>query len=513
MLNQKYHKSIEFLVEYRNYLFILLLLVLYLIIDYQTILFLPPQGIHFIRQTDSLSFVANYYKNGFDFFHPQLFNLKSVEGRAACEFPILYYITAISYLIFNEHEFILRLFYLIIVSVGFLYLFKLLFILLNDLFFALSFTFLFISSTVLLYYANNFLPDPGALGLTLIGWYFFFLFLKQRNKQAYLIICFLYFSLASLIKVTFFINPIAAFLTIITYDISNRISLKKVLLNNKKPLLFFTLSLLVVVGWNVYMEYYNNINNADYFLNKAVPIWSISKEQIKNIWELITHYWYSKYYYETNFQVFLGLYISGIFFIKKSDRKLLFLSLFLTAGTVCYALLFYTQFRDHDYYFITVIPAIIFATISSFIAFKNKFPRLINNLVVKLLLATLTILSLNYAREKLIQRYNNTNDIYAIIGNKLSGTRNYLDSIGISENAKMVIITDKTPNGGLYFINRPGWSICDTSESSLIFLRNYINQGANYLLLTDRNYYTKGLFGLIIGEDKGIVIYKLQNGS
>ena len=48
---------------------------------------------HFMRQTDSLLFLNTSIM--VFIFEPQLFNLKNIDGRAACEFPILYYITSL----------------------------------------------------------------------------------------------------------------------------------------------------------------------------------------------------------------------------------------------------------------------------------------------------------------------------------------------------------------------------------------------------------------------------------
>jgi 4-amino-4-deoxy-L-arabinose transferase-like glycosyltransferase len=506
-------RLIKYLENNRNYFFVLLLITIYLILDFQNILLLHPQGIHFIRQTDSLSFASNYFKHGFNFFHPQVFNLQSTDGRAACEFPILYYITSLLYLIFNEHDFILRIITLSITSAGFLYLFKLLFKLLQDLVYAIAFSLLFISSTVLLYYTNNFLPDASALGFTLIGWYYFFAFIKNRNSQISILICFIFFSLASLLKVTYFLNPVAAILSLLVYNSSNEIKMKNAFRNNVMPLVIFTLSFMVVLSWNVYVYYYNKINHDNYFLIQSRPIWSLSKNQVVEIFDYISNYWYSKYYYQSTFHVFFAIIVAGILFIRKSERIILILSLILAMGSICYLLLFFSQFKDHDYYFIALIPAIIFLVINAFIAITNKYPGLINNYIARLLISALCILSLNYAREKLIQRFNNSPDLYSSIGYKLAGARNYLDSLGISENAKFIIITDQTPNGGLYTINRPGWNLRDTSEASLTTLRNYILQGADYILITDKKYTIIGYLGIKIGEYKGIQIYKLKNGT
>ena len=496
--------------NYRNYLFLFLLVVIYLILDYQTILFFPPQGIHFWRQTDSLSFAATYYKNGFDFFHPGVFSLLSTDGKAACEFPILYYITALFYLIFNEHEWILRLITVTIVSSGFFYLFKLLYVLLSDFLYAAVFTFLFISSTVLLYYTNNFLPDASTLGMTLIAWYFFITFLKNRNNKNALIVSFVFFSIASLIKVTCFINPVSAILTLLVYDFLENKDLKSTLTQNIKPLLFFSISFLAVLFWNLYVIHYNKINNDHAFLIQSTPIWSINKVQIAQVWEHITNYWYASYYYSHTFQFFIVIIVTGIIFLKKTERILLIPSVILTIGSICYLLLFFAKFKDHDYYFITLIPCIIFLVINSFIAIKNRFPAMINHYAPKLLLLTLCMLSLNFAKGKLAQRYQKKDDIYANIGFTLSHTRHYMDSLGISKNAKVIIIADHTPNGGLYFINHPGWSLEDNSESNMATVNDYIQKGAEYILFTDPKYIYKGFIGTKIGEDNGVSIYKLQ---
>ena len=120
-----YQKYKKVLTEKSNYIFWLALIIVFICLDFHQILFLRPQGIHFMRQTDCLSFVSNYFKNDFHFFEPQVFNLGSFGGKAVCEFPILYFFTAFLYLIFNEHEYFLRLITLSISSLGFFYLFKL----------------------------------------------------------------------------------------------------------------------------------------------------------------------------------------------------------------------------------------------------------------------------------------------------------------------------------------------------------------------------------------------------
>ena len=267
----------------------------------------------------------------------------------------------------------------------------------------------------------------------------------------------------------------------------------------------------MVLSWNLYVTYYNNINNDTYFLIHPRPIWIISKNEIAEVWEYMTNYWYTSYYYPATFTVFLIIFGESILFLKKSDRMMLIPSFILAIGSICYLMLFFAQFKSHDYYFIALIPCIIFLVINSFIALKNKFPELINNYIAKLLLVYLCVLSLNFARKNLIQRYEKREDLYASIGDKLSTTRHYLDLIGVSKNAKIIIISDNTLNGGLYFINRPGWSVSDVSEAEVRLVNNHINEGADYIVFTDKKYIYKGFIGIKIGEENGILIYKLKN--
>ena len=398
---------------------------------------------------------------------------------------------------------------LIISSTGFFYLFKLLYKLLDDAVLAMAFTFLFLSSTVLLYYSNNFLPDASAFGLTLIGWYLFFEYLIGSRRKRTVIICFFFFSLASLIRVTYLINPISAVLSIFIYDISTGGDLKRAFRQNILPFILFSSSAILVLAWNLYVVHYNKVNNDYYFLVQARPIWGIARGEISFVWDHITIYWYHSYYYHRTTQFYFFIVIASLLFLKNAKKIVLIPSIFLLVGSTCYFLLFYAQFKDHDYYFIAILPAIILTVINSFICLRCKFPKIVNRNVVKILLIALCFLSLRFAGEMLAERYKNKGDSFAIIGSKLATTRQYLDSLGISTKAKVIIVTDETPNGGLYFINRPGWNIKDTTQESMGLVQKYISEGAEYILFTEKKFVDDKFTGQKIGEKNGISIYEL----
>ena len=499
--------------RYRHYLFLFILLAVYFFLDYETILFLPPQGLHFVRQTDCLSFVANYYKHGYPFFEPHVFNLQSTGGRAACEFPVLYYLTALLYRVFGDHDFILRLITLLIVSMGFYYLFKLMWLILQDIVYAMAFSFLFFSSGVLLYNTNNFLPDAIALGFTLAGWYFFVKGMTERQSLKPFITGFTFFSIASLLKVTFFINPITAILTFLLIEVFGRSGVKGKFNNCLRMSLLFLVAFFLVLGWNLYVIWYNKKYFDFYFLVQPNPIWVLDKKDAAIVWSYIANYWYSSYYYQTTIHVLFLIMGAGILFFKKANRILLTISAILVIGSVCYFLLFFAQFRDHDYYFIALIPAVIFLTTNAFVAIKNKYSRIVGHKIPKILLAALCVLSLNHASGKIAQRYQNKEDSFALVGEKLGGMRPYLDSIGVSADAKIIVMTDQSPNGGLYFLRRSGWNIRDTSQRSLMDVDIYIGRGADYIVFTDKKWVVSRFQGIKAGEKNGVLIYRLNRAA
>ncbi len=504
-----YQKYKKVLTAKSNFIFWLVLIITFFFLDFHHILTLRPQGIHFIRQTDSLSFVSNYFKNDFHFFEPQVFNLGSHGGKAACEFPILYFFTAFLYLIFNEHEYFLRLITLSISSVGFFYLFRLMKIYLNDHFLAGILTLTFLSSTVLLYYTNNFLPDPSALGLVLIGWYFYFLF-SITDKVKHIVFSFGFFTVSSLLKVTYFINPISAISSILILGFLKSKNIVSVIKKFKAPILLFTLSLLIIYIWNTYVIWYNYKNHNIGFLTHALPIWNTSEVQIVEVINYISNYWYTKYYYESTIHFFLATSVLGIVLIRFANKAILIPAAFLVLGSVCFSLLFFSQFKDHDYYFITIIPAIIFVVLSSFISIKYKFPGIFKSPFLKIGLTVLCFLSLNYARNKISDRYKKSDDELSRIGISLSETRGFLDSQDIHEDARFIVMNDKTPNGGLYFINRQGWTIPDSSENSFKKLNEYISLGADYILTVDEPHSKILKAGELIGMNQGVYLIKIK---
>lgn len=495
----------------QDILFIVLLLSVFLFLGYQNILFLRPQGIHFMRQTDSVSFVSNFYNEGFNFFSPKLFNLKNIDGKAACEFPIVYYLTALSYLIFGEKEFLLKLFHLIIISAGIFCLYKLTYLLLKDYIYSVLISLFLFTSTVFCYYSCNFLPDPAALGFAFIGWYFFFMYyFKGGNLK--ILLSFVFFTLSSLIKITYLINPITivvmSLIELFLFRNSTRITKKEII----RYVVFGTICLLIVISWNAYVIFYNNINNSHSFNTQALPIWNIPAKEIYSVWDLMYNYWYGKYFAFSSFHLLFIIIPFQIIFIKKSNKIISLTTLVLFMGSLAYFILFYSQFRDHDYYFMVFFPMIIFMLINAISILKNILFKNYAHYIMQAIFFIILVSGINYARMKLNERYESSLDNLSRIGFLLTNISPELERIQISKSAKFVVVPDGCQNGGLYFLNRKGWNIEKKEDFSLNKIEEYQKKGAEYLLVSidDKNILSMAReAGEQIYQHGGITIFKL----
>lgn len=490
--------------------FISLLIALFYFFNFQNYFFLHPQGVHFIRQTDSLSFVSNYYNNGFHFFSPSLYNLSSINGNGVCEFPILYYLSSLLYLVFGEKEFILKLIHLLIFFTGLFHVYKLSYLVLKDYMYSYIVPFFILSSTSLVYYSFNFLPDIAALGFAFSGWYFGFKF-KENKVNKHLIFSILFFLISSLLKVTYLINPFA-FLGISFIEF---LLIKKEDTNRRKIILkqfyYFGISFLVVITWNVFVIFYNLKNQSTYFTTSILPIWDLTIQELSIYWNDILSEWYKKYLAETSFHVLVVVLIFITIFFKKIPKNFTVALLFLTFGTLSYFLLFFQQFRFHDYYYLLFFPFIIFILLSFFQVWKQLFKNNLVQNILKFIFLVIIASGLNYSRIKLKERYSKGNDLNSKIGFQILKNKKFIDDVKIPKDSKVLIGLDLSVNGGLYFIKRKGWSINNADDITNEKIKFFKSLGADFFILVNDPKSQNRLddVGRKLFKNRDISIYKL----
>ena len=478
-------------------LFAALLVGLFFYYHYDDSSFKRPQSVHSWRQSDCASLALNYYQGGMDFFHPILHNLTSdnytTGYTCTSEMPILYFSVAILYHIFGYHDYIFRLFNLLIFFVGLLYLYKLFYNLVKHQFWAMCLPFLLISSPVLAYYANNFLSNSAALGIVFIGWYHFMEYYKEKDKK-YFKRALLFFTLAGLLKVTALLS-LGAIIGIYLLEKLASNDKGNIFRRGGTQVLAFILSLSIIGTWIAYASYYNNLHSTSYFSTTIFPIWGLSGDQITAVYDKVVRIWFGQYFNEPLWG-FLGLCLLAIILLRKgANKNFLQITLIMLLGSWAFIALQFATLQDHDYYTINlfIIPVFILITIIDLI--NKHFPRILKSKVVMILMLSFTFYNVNYAKTELNNRYygwwNNDG-----VKNDIEDITPYLRSIGIDRTDKVVYMPDGS-HLSLYLMNQPGWTE---------YVERFYNQGKPEYL----NHDLKGMEKSISAGAKYLIINGLN---
>lgn len=471
-------------------LFLIGLVVALYSVNYFGYLFYHASGLHFWRQADSISFVGHYYERGMNFFEPGTYNISSTDARGASEFPILYYITAALWHVFGRHEFILKIIHSLLFFAGFYCLFKIAIKQIGNIYTALAITLLLMSSSVLLFYANSFLPDAPALGLCLMGTYFYFRYTETKRYSNYLW-AYAFFTLSVLIKVNMAVFPLAV-LGLVLLEKIFRLKLQGNGLftgNAVKYLLPPIIMIGLVAWWVLWTRSYNEETNNYVFLTTIKPYWEANAWQLQHTKKALTDLWYGHYYYFTAWHVFYIILLGGAITIKRWGKFEILLCAMLLAGTFVYGVLFYTQFEFHDYYMIPAFVPLAFTVIYSLSSIAKRFPRFKTSRIPALVLLIIATLSFVFANKKLIDRvdfakWSDMNpEIFEITGK--------LENHGIPKGSHIFSFPDRTPNATLYYLQRQGYTNSSAYNPEEIppIIKPFIIYGIRYLVITDPAYY------------------------
>lgn len=461
------------------FLFFLFLCAALVLLHIPEYFFVKPQGIHFIRQTDSLSFINYYTKTGFNFFDTGNLNCAfNGNGKAVCEFPIFYYLAALLSLLGIKSYLTMKAFSLIIFCYTAFSVFNFLrtmFSFIN----ALALTFLLFSSTVILFYMMSYIPNFPALCFSLLG-LVSFLEYKKNPRNALIYKALVFFLIAGLLKITYAIYAIAC-AGMLTIDF---LKSKKL---NIKALTGFGFLFLLLVCWNLYVIHYNQVNGVSYYLTSTdKAFWNVSNDEKIMVLDYIYNNMINHYYFQSTVHVFFVVLLVSLFFFKCFNKTLAQLVVISLLGCVCYFFLFFWQFKYHDYYFMEYVPFLFLAFTNGYYAIVTKLSSRKNiSFALSIALLALTFLSLKYANLNLNRRYQDKGQEMTRAAHTIDGMESKLDSMKILDDKKILIIPEYSVNGALYFINRFGYTMQD---SSLIKPDTYFYRVSDYIIVADSTY-------------------------
>ena len=464
-----------------------------------------------------------------NFFKPQVHNLTSDGGTtgysATSEIPVLYYFTAFLYKIFGPHEMIIRIINTLIFFLGLFHLFKLLYFLFKDFFWATALSMLFFTSPVLVYYGNNFISNVSGLSFSITAFYYFTGYYFDKKKK-YLIISFIFFFLAGAFKLTSLMLLISLTFYFIVEQLSVYPKGLSKIINDKKIFITGIVIVFLLIGsWLLYAGYYNSKHQSYYFSTVLFPIWTLTFPEIidfiRHIWEV-----WSGEYFNISIHLFLiGLLAFIVFNLKKADKFYLIVLFGLIVESVGFILLQFWTFHDHDYYTVeqNIVP--VFIIITAFGILYNSYPKIFKSVFSKVIFALLLIFNIFYAKSRLEERYNGWQNNYFNDKKDIYSITPYLRSIGIKEDDKIIYVPDFT-NVSLYLMDQPGWTqytdkrlnrgIPIKYNQDSTGISSSISGGAKYMIVNDIsdiyfNPYIKNFTKNMKGNYGSVLVFDLKD--
>ena len=386
-------------------------------------------------------------------------------------FPIHEYVIALLMKLFGTTSpWVFRVWTLLWALLGLCFLYKVSYLLTNDGAKSLLVSSIAITSPVMAYYMNGFLPGIPALSLSIIGFWFYLSHLESGVKRSfYLGIAFL--TLATLIRTTFAI----ALITVLCFELLRIFRKESTFLDKLPAVLGAICAYLLCFFWNRHLTQLHGT----IFLNQLLPAesWQDARELIDEAYQ----HW--KYHYFQHFHYWLFLVVAVVavtviiyrVFGKKSPKQetpakkplsLWWLPLIQLFGCVLFTIAMMQQIEHHDYYFIDTFFLPVLLMLVLLLRNLPKPKRIILVDAEYLLAIALLALMSNNVSDMQVSRRASEN--YALLShNNYQNSDLLLDSLGISDDAKVLCLYGYAQNGPFIDMQRKGFIVMEDKDELL----------------------------------------------
>jgi len=512
------NNNFSYFPEYTWAVLLFMVGVLFFVYGFNNILFLRPQGIHQWRQCDCLSFALNYYNHDATFFHPAIQYLgKDGTGKTASGFPGLYFIIAKIWKITGYHEFTYRIIILLIAFSGLFALTKTVEDILKDSLIAVFVAMILFTSTIFVYYSNNFLMNVPALSMALVALYFFYKFYQtEKNRNLYLSV--LFFTIGGLLKITALMGFVAIFgIFALEWILKIKFGHGGYLFKHpRKQIVPFLVVILFVASWYFYAAHYNANHNSGIFLIGILPIWKIGGLHIQEIIHYVRVLWLNSYHSEWMQVISVLLLAVLILYYKKVHKFLGVFTFFLTIGFFIFLVLFFQVFAHHDYYLTNQLILMISIFTSFFYFLKTHYNKIFKSLIFRFLLLILLVYNVKICANNIHNRYHvKWENPHLTTTITLEHITPYLRSLGVKRTDPMLVEQDGSFDISLYLMDQKGYTTFGGKfKDSAEIHQAIIHRNLKYLLVTDSNLmkkdYLKPFLYDQIGKYKNNYIFKLK---
>ncbi len=474
--------------------------------------------------SDGLAFAYKYYQGG-DFFEPELFCLLSDDlesGKMVGEFPLIYWIAGKLWAIFTYSEPLYKLLSFSIALLGFWGIYKLLKDVFKSTFFGLGLTLICFSSPIVLYYSGSFVTNMHSFSFALLGWYFFYFgFFKEKKYHLHYAVW--TFVLAGLLKVTASAN-LVLLLPLIVWRIFK---------TNKLGLVSVLAALSCLVYWYAFfLPEFTADHQGKYTINGLWPIWEMSDQKIANAVKFFKEitFWSLQ---SPVFSILLPGFAIAAFFIKgKSGLFFKYMVAGYLTGFTIYILCWFGAVDSHDYYFTNLLIMPFFFLTTGVYFVMKRFPTFFKSIKFRILFGVFVVFSIIYGANNLRMRHCDqlvfwkgfamafSHDIEPGYWNwmahnskakDLRGLDKYLTSIGVSEDAKLIYVSDPSFSIQPYLAKRNGYTqqyICWNPDR----LQKSVDHAGDYIFISNPKdtSFAKKFIGKKIGEFGKALVFKTK---
>lgn len=474
-----------------------------------------PCSVHSWAQTERASIALNYYQFDMNFFKPRIHKALDGEGITGLEFPFVNYSVAIFYKLFGFKEIYYKLFVLFTLILGLVLFYFLNYSFTKNYFLSLLSVGSAYFSPALIYYSANFIPDTTSLSFVLVSWFLFFKHLNSKlNKFKYYFL--ITATLAALIKISSLIvfGVVIGLIILDQLKFFHKTNQNNYLIRNKKSLFFASVfCIIIVIAWYKYANWLSEHYHSDAFLLSSKLV--TSKKQALEVWGVIKKLWLPDYYKFETYYLLLAAFACLLIFSKYVSRILFTITFLTVLGSASFIFLLFYQFRNHDYYIITILPCIFLILLTFFDTIvkvaDNYFPPL--KFIVLLIVFFNAKECVQYCKEKYLQRHDNSYLVNTGDFRMYEDLEPMLRKLGIKKTDITLTAFDGTYCNSLYLMNQRGWNIEPNSTKEyvdwIISTKNIkylvLNDSANFNKLYPNNYRNN-----IIGKHRNLIIYKLK---
>ena len=433
-----------------------------------------PSYIHAWAQADHYALALGFTENGYDFFHPQTYNLNKQfpnnfshpyeTAVTSADFPIHAYIPALLMgLTGSSSPFWMRIYILLYSMIGLLFLYLLTKEISKNYIAPIATVAFATLSPVFLYYQATFIPSIPSLANAVVGYYFYIKHLKNGKNSNFWVALAL-FTLATLARSPFAIFLVAIICQECLYFIQKRkISLPKCL--------GFITSFALIIGYFIYNQSLRSENGSIFLGSLQYPD---SFGTFKAIFSEVVEKWGNHYF--TRFQylfftlLLLGYIVHHIRFGKEREsiRSRFGLQLLIAIfGATLYAVVMTKQFIDHDYYILDSLFLPFILTIAFFTSRYSLKSKIQKWIAITVTIAFVTLFQLDAHKRVKSRQQAYFWDKVELINQNFANSEQLLDSLNISKKAVILVLDAQSPNSAFVHMKRQGFAILYSNKEDV----------------------------------------------